>query len=153
MEQLLTYIQVWTPHFALCVPTKWWLCWGWHLWGSSLNSIWGKCGIWLVSWCIPSPYTLLCLSVHSTLRVWCDDFLWLISISIWDIDMLMILIDSLYYLSILILFLLWLSCSLWHVCSHCCISCCLSDWLICLYIILIIFEHVILVAFILIVMF
>ena len=58
----------------------------------------------------------------------------------------MILIDSLDCLSILVLFLPWLSCSFWHVCSHCCISCYLNDWLICLYIILIIFEHAIRVA-------
>ena len=72
---------------------------------------------------------------------WCGNFLCLIIISICDVDILMILIDSLDCLSILILLLPWLSCSFWHVCSHYCISCRLSDWLLCLYIILIVFEH------------
>ena len=147
---------IWMPKlkemWCEVTKTKWPLHWG-NLGWSNLNLIWGKCGVWLVSWWIPSPCGFLCLSVHSTLRVWCDDFLWFIAISIWDIDMLMILIDFLDCLSILILILPWLSYSLWHVCTHCCISCFLSDWLICLYIILIIFEHVILVTFILIVMF
>ena len=74
---------------------------------------------------------------------WCDNFLCLIVISICDIDILMILIDSLDCLSILIFLLPWLSCSFWHVCSHYCISCRFSDWLICLYSILIIFEYVV----------
>ena len=63
------------------------------------------------------------------------------AIFIWDMNMLMTLIDSLDCLSILIFLLPWLSCSFWHVCSHCCTSCRLSDWLICLYSILIIFEY------------
>ena len=94
--------------------------------GSNLNLSWGKCGVWLVIWWILSPCVFLRLSVHSTLRVWCGDFLLLITIFIWDIDMLIILIDSLDCLSILILLLPWLSCSFWHVCSHFYISCCLS---------------------------
>ena len=57
---------------------------------------------------------------------WCGDLLCLIAITICDIDMLMILIDSLVCLTILILLLPWLSCSLWHECSYCYISCCLN---------------------------
>ena len=70
---------------------------------------------------------------------WCGDFLCLIDISICDIDMMKILINSLACLSILILLLPWLSCSLWHVCSHCCTSCLSRCQFSCLYIILIIF--------------
>ena len=73
--------------------------------GSNLNLRWGKCGIWLVSWWIPFLCVFLWLSVHCTLRVWCDDFLCLTTIFIWDINMLMTLIDSLCCLSILILLL------------------------------------------------
>ena len=69
---------------------------------------------------------------------WYDYFICLIDISIWDIDMLMILIDSLACLSKLIWFLPWLSCSLWHVCPNYCISCLSWCWLSCLYIIM---EH------------
>ena len=75
---------------------------------------------------------------------WCGDFLSLIAISICDIDMLMILSDYLAYLSASNLLLPWLSCSFWHVCSHCCMFCLSYCWLSCLYIILIILEHPIL---------
>ena len=61
----------------------------WGVWGSNLNLRWGKCGIWLVDWWIPSLCVFLCLSDHSTLRIlmWrfsmldCYIHLWL-----WHVD-------------------------------------------------------------------
>ena len=110
--------------------------------GSSLNLRWAN-----VAFDGYLPFVLLyaCVIIAHW-GFWCGDFLCLIDISICDIDILMILIDSLDCLSILILLLPWLPYSFWHICSHCCISRCLSDWIICLYIILIVFEHAVFVT-------
>ena len=77
--------------------------------GSSLNLRWGKYGIWLSDWWIPSLCVSLCLSDH---RKYEDSdvaifFLCFIAISIWDIDLLIMLIDYLACLNIVTLVLPW----------------------------------------------
>ena len=73
----------------------------------SSNLSWGKYGVWLVDWWIHSLCVFLWLSVHSILRFWCDDFLCLTVIFIWDINVLMTLIVYLACLSIVTLILPW----------------------------------------------
>ena len=112
--------------------------------GFNLNVSWGKCGIWLVDQWVPiSLCAFVCLTTDCTLRVfyiiildtclvivliwdidmlimlidylaWGDVaiFLCFIAISVWDIDMLIMLIDYFACLSIVTLILPWLFCSL-----------------------------------------
>ena len=93
--------------------TKWWLHWGITR-GSSLNLKWGKCGVWLVGqWVLISLCAFVCLTIDYVWRV-VDIIILdacLVIVFIWDIDMLITLIDYLACLSIVTLILPWLFCS------------------------------------------
>ena len=70
-------------------------------WRSNLNLSWGKCGVWLVGWWIPSLCAFLCLSDHSILRALIGQFSMLdyyIHLGHWHVDD----ID-------------WWSCLSWHI--------------------------------------
>ena len=83
--------------------------------------------------CIYLFYITVCFMITIFLHDAC-----LVIMFAWDIDILITLIDSLAYLSILTLFIVWLSYLSWHMYSHCCISssswyvdflCCILSWL------------------------
>ena len=132
-------------HMQNAGSTKWWLHWE-CLKGQTWTQVEGNVAF---DWSIDGYLAFVLVYAWVIIAhwgFWCGDFIYLIALSICDIDMVMILIDSPTCLSILILLLPWLSCLLWHVCSHCCISCLSYCWLSCLYINLIIFEHTMFVA-------
>ena len=112
--------------------------------GSNLNSSWGKCGVWLVDQWIP---LFMCFC---TIECWLhvesfDMFIYgtcLAVMFIWDVHMLITLIDFLTYFYIVTLLVVWLSCSPSHVYSHFCISySSWHNWFYSLYIILFILTY------------
>ena len=119
---------------------KWQLHW-WSIRGSSLNISWGNYGIWLVDQRVPiSLCVFVCLIFYHTLRALDVTILdaWLVMVFIWDINMLIVLIDPFDYPHILTLLVVWSLCSPWHVHYSCCLSHSLwYDWFSWLYIILI----------------
>ena len=92
---------------------------------SRLNISWGKYGVWLVDQWVPTSLCVfVCLIVDYTLRTFDIIILnaCLAIVSIWGIDMLIILIDHFANPHILTLFVVWLLCSPWLVYSRCCLS-------------------------------
>ena len=93
--------------------------------GSNLNLRWGNCGVWSIDQWVPTSLCAsVCLTVDYTLRILNIIILdaCLVIIFVWDIDMLIILIDHFDYPHILTLLAIWLLCSPWHVHSSCCLS-------------------------------
>ena len=116
--------------------------------GSSLNISWGKCCVWLVNQWVPTSLcACVCLTIDFTLRALSIIIFdaWLVIVFVWDIDMLIILIDPFDYPHILTLLVVWLLYSLWHVhYSYCLSHSSWHVWFSWLYIIMIIMEHAIL---------